>query len=301
MQELSLAFVGGCLTHQPGIPFPRLFHRVLSRRLQAHYGRQLKIVVAPRYLDDPHRRLESMLEKGPVDAVVLHRSTMTFFRKTGLIVGVTEEGSFRYVLHPFFCQQGARTWAELEVTRFAECMTLWRRKTVVATPVEGPLPAQGTAQPDVIKERRRLRISDLTWIAGKWAGLVDWAIRDEIRIVEMVRQVAVANNLPLLVLGPGRRIEKTPINQFAARLDTELARSLSRGQGVSYISLMDDQCGNGTDESFDRHHYVDSGHFNEAGHALVATRMEPHLARLLTAARGSLAGGKRGATMRTPE
>ena len=87
MQELSLAFVGGCLTHQPGIPFPRLFHRVLSRRLQAHYGRQLKMVVAPRYLDDPHRRLESILEKGPVDAVVLHRSTMTFFRKTGLIIG----------------------------------------------------------------------------------------------------------------------------------------------------------------------------------------------------------------------
>ena len=105
----------------------------------------------------------------------------------------------------------------------------------------------------------------------------------------MVRQVAVANNLPLLVLGPARRIEKTPINQFAARLDGELARTLSRGHGVSYISFMDDECGNGTDVSFDRHHYIDSGHFNEAGHALVAARMEPHLARLLTPSRGTLA------------
>jgi|694.fasta_scaffold10377_8 hypothetical protein len=284
--KLRLGFVGGCLAHQPGIPYARLFHRVLSRKLEDRFGVRLEAVVCDRYGDEPHARLEALLREGPLDAVLVHRSTNTFFTKTALVFVVPDRDHVRYVLHPMFPRRRRRSWLELERTGFRECLTLRKISTPpshadLPPPVE--IPADRLASLMHTGETRPFRANDLSWIAADRCGLVAWAIQDEVRIVTQTHAVAASAGLPLIVLGPGLKIGHRWVIRFAARLDTALARAVSPLEGASYVSLLGRYATASPTPPLGVEHYMDQIHFNAAGHALVGDLIEPLLAHVIEA------------------
>ncbi len=77
MRVRRLGIVGGCLSHQPGIPFSRLYHQVLSRRLEDAYGVRLRPVI-DRSFDAPLDQRLAALADRQTDLVLVHvRSALT--------------------------------------------------------------------------------------------------------------------------------------------------------------------------------------------------------------------------------
>ena len=46
MPEFHVAIVGGCMSHQAGIPFNTLYHRQLARELQSRDGIEVRTHIA---------------------------------------------------------------------------------------------------------------------------------------------------------------------------------------------------------------------------------------------------------------
>lgn len=282
--KLRLGFIGGCLTHQPGIPYARLFHRLLSKRLEDRRGIRLEAVVCDRYADEPSERLQSLLREGPLDAVLLHRSSNTFFTKTALVFVVQDPRQIRYVVHPMVLGRGSGSWLEHERSGFRRCVTLWKNGSppgAADPPPARELPPKELADMLRAGESRPFRLNDLSWIAADRLGLVRWAIHDEARIVGEVHAVARRAGLPLLVLGPGLRIGHVWVNRFTARLDSALAAAVAPLESARYASLLTADPDRPSDVRLGVEHYMDQIHFNAAGHSLVADRLEPLLDNML--------------------
>jgi len=72
-----LGIVGGCLSHQPGIPFTSLYHQVLSRKLKDAYGVTLRPVIDRSFDASADLRLSALAER-QADLVLVHvRSVVT--------------------------------------------------------------------------------------------------------------------------------------------------------------------------------------------------------------------------------
>ncbi len=72
-----MGIVGGCLSHQAGIPFTRLYHQVLSRKLKDAYGVTLRPVI-DRSFDAPLDERLAALADRQADLVLVHvRSVVT--------------------------------------------------------------------------------------------------------------------------------------------------------------------------------------------------------------------------------
>jgi hypothetical protein len=77
MRVRRMGIVGGCLSHQPGIPFSRLYHQVLSRKLEDAYGVKLRPVI-DRSFDAPLDQRLAALADRQTDLVLVHvRSAVT--------------------------------------------------------------------------------------------------------------------------------------------------------------------------------------------------------------------------------
>lgn len=289
MATLVLGFVGGCLTHQPGIPHPRLFHRLVAHRLEDERGVRLRLALDRDFSAEPGLRVANLLRTERPDVVVLHRSTNTFFAKA-MAVFVTDRD--QYVVNPFlFRRSRSRTWLDYERDGFRGCTVLWtirgpghapetRRpetpESIAATPTENLLRLQETSQ------ARGFRLKDLTWIVADRSGLVEWAIEDELRIVRESHAECTAAGVPLIVLGPGLRIGMPWVKRFADRLDASLADWASTANDAAFVSLLGPLAGSRSPQSLGVEHYMDVIHFNAAGHEHVADRLEPWLNRLVS-------------------
>ena len=77
MRVRRLGIVGGCLSHQPGIPWSRLYHQVLSRKLTDVYGVKVRPVI-DRSFDAPLDQRLAALADRQTDLVLVHvRSAVT--------------------------------------------------------------------------------------------------------------------------------------------------------------------------------------------------------------------------------
>ena len=77
MRVYRLGIVGGCLSHQAGIPFSRLYHQVLSRQLRDAYGVTLRPVIDRSFGSPLDERLAALANR-QADLVLMHvRSVVT--------------------------------------------------------------------------------------------------------------------------------------------------------------------------------------------------------------------------------
>lgn len=290
MDTLTLGFVGGCLTHQAGIPHPRLFHRLVGRRLEDERGVRLRLAISKEYAAEPGARVADLLHDERPDVVLLHRSMNVFLTKP-MAVFVADGG--RYIVNPFlFRRRQARSWLDHEHAQFHHCPAIWPpRRLFAGATAPTRRPNEGDDAPEIPQSRlastqaaavnRGFRLRDLAWVAGHWAGLDAWAIDDELRIVAESRAACVDAGVPLLVLGPGLRIGVAQAQQFAARIDATLDRWARSTGDVGYISLLAESPDCRSPHPVGVGHYRNHVHFNVAGHEHVAARLWPHLDRLL--------------------
>jgi hypothetical protein len=271
VRDFNLGIIGGCLTHQPGIPKSELYHQRLAKRLEQSKGIRLRVRIARDFRQEHVFRLESLLKEHRLDAVMVHVRS-EFCRKAALIVTVHTGGEFRYFLHPYLFRPWRSGWAAVENAGFAGCRLVLRRPSPVgqstaSSPVGGE---DHEDHADVVPSAVRiggLAVRDLFYVGGALAGLDAWAIRDELRMLEELHVRCQELGLPLLVLGPSRRPDNYWLDRLGVKLDARLRASTKR-MILPYADLMAVNDAQGT-----RMYRPDGFHFNDIGHAHVAEQL----------------------------
>jgi len=271
VRDFNLGILGGCLTHQPGIPKSELYHRKVARRL-ADAGRARLLVHIARDFEQEHCvRLEALRREYTLDAVLVHVRS-AFIRKAPLITTQVASSGVRYFLHPFLFRPWQSGWAKVENAQFADCRQLYHRKhPTQSTPIASALtPATETNPAEIVPGATRvagIALRDLFFLGGALAGTEAWAIRDELRMLRELRTRCEELRLPLLVMGPSRRPDNFWLDRLCKRLDSRLQSQLGQWS-LPYCNLPDANNANGT-----RLYYPDGFHFTSAGHDYTAERL----------------------------
>jgi hypothetical protein len=299
---MLIGFAGGCITHQPGIPYPKLFHRVLMRWFDERGIRGVRFSVAQDPYREPSLRVARLLSNNRADLIILHRSAYTFFTKPMAVFYANN----RYILNPFLVRRRQlRSWNDYEQLGFSNCPGIPARSTQPPTtpnaaatsqvcdaetrgkkaPETATQPMQGATQANTYAEKPlpSFRLKDLPWHLGEWSGLLQWAIQDELKIVHAARRHCDAAGAELIVVGPGLRIGYPWANNQVQRLDECFQAWASNKTDVTYINLLNPLAGNRSPERLSAKHYCDAVHFNMAGHEHLAARLESPLLKRIEA------------------
>jgi hypothetical protein len=279
MREFRLGVIGGCLSHQAGVPPSQLYHRRLARQLRQKGVAQLRVRIA-RDFDQTHTaRLEQLLRKGHLDGLLVHvRSEFT--RKASLVTIHVRPDGIHYYWHPFLLHQRRHGWAELEGRQFSGCLELHHR----CSPARSVQPAHSSSQPPTDPKAAPagatrvagLSIRDAFYAAGRAVGLHRWAIADEVVMLRDLASRCAALQLPLLVMGPGRRPANGWLDHLCRRCDCRLQDELAHWP-LPYCSLPDLE--NQSDECL---YGPDGFHLTAAGHGYVADRLLEPIQRLIS-------------------
>jgi hypothetical protein len=276
MRDFTLGIIGGCLTHQVGVPKSELYHQRLKRKLAEDGRANLKVRIARDFEQEHVHRLESLIKEHRLDAVVVHVRS-AFVGKAPLVVVSATPSEFHYYLHPFLFRRWRSGWAEVQNSDFAGCMMIGRRKNPVARQLQHiqitsdpSQDAEPTDWADVVPGATRIAgvsIRDLFYLGGALCGLDAWAIRDELRMLEHLRERCAQLGLPLFVLGPSRRPDNFWLDRLCKKLDARL-REVCAAHYLPYGDLM-----RVCDESGKRMYRPDGFHLTVEGHAYCAKQL----------------------------
>jgi hypothetical protein len=194
MADFHLAIVGGCLTHQHGIPFNTLYHRQLARAVNEREGVTVRTHVARAVSSDYIERLDSLRERRPVDGVLLHVRVMVMKRSRALVEA--EPGNrLPYVPHPAMF---SRTHSAAAVTRLRAKEASGRVTDAVDGDEERPRRTEHRAGLRI----GGFRVRDLNWTLGALLRLDRWAVDDEMLRMDEFIAACAQRELPVFVLGP---------------------------------------------------------------------------------------------------
>ena len=276
MRDFTLGIIGGCLTHQVGVPKSGLYHQRLKHRLSETVRVNLKVRSARDFEKEPVVRLASLVTENSLDAVMLHVRS-AFVGKASLITIAPTPAEFRYYLHPFLFRPCRSGWAQVQNADFAGCVMLARRKNPVTTPSPGGINANSPASVAVRKDWgdtvpgatriAGVSIRDLFFLGGSLCGLDAWAIRDELRMLEDIRAQCEELELPPFVLGPSRRPDNFWLDRLCKKLDSRLREECSK-HALPYCDLM-----RASDERGRRMYRADGFHLTEGGHGYCAEQL----------------------------
>jgi hypothetical protein len=279
MRDFTLGIIGGCLTHQGGIAKSELYHRRLAKHLEESGRARLRVRIARGFDHIEHRaRLDELVQEHTLDAVLVHVRNY-YLGKSALIVKSLTDDEFRYHLHPFLFKPWKTGWAEVAKANFAGQRVILRRKNTMKVNAEAVQAEEGVRTEDVPTVdpggRRILGVSlrDLFYAGGVLAGLDNWAVRDELRMLQDVRLRCEELGVPLFVLSPGRRPGDYWLDRMCGKLDMRLRRVLDDAS-VPYCGLPDME-----DEHGEQIYLNDGWHLSPAGHAYVAKRLAPVMER----------------------
>jgi hypothetical protein len=277
VRDFNLGIIGGCLTHQRGIPKSELYHQRLVKHLEESGQARLRVRIARGFDDIEHRsRLDGLLKEHALDAVLVHARNY-YLGKSSLIVKSVTKDEFCYLLHPFLFKPWKTGWAEVVKSNFSGQRVLLRRKNSMTNAVcpasfdEGDIAeasAEAAGAPDP-GARRFLGVSlrDCFFAGGVAAGLDSWAVRDEVQMLRDVHQRCQELGLPLVVLGPGRRPGNYWLDRTCQKLDKILRKQLP-ALSVAYCSLPEVRDTRGRD-----FYLADGWHLTAAGHDYVTSRL----------------------------
>lgn len=277
MRDFTLGIIGGCLTHQGGLPKSQLYHYQLADLLEQSAQVRLRVRVARGFEDIDHTvRLDKLAREHALDAVLVHARNYYLIKSALLVKAVTPE-EFRYQLHPFLFKPWRTGWAKAASNGFAGQRVLLRRKnTLGKSEVTAEFAEGAVSEPSVNLavavdpgEKRVFGFSMRDWLyaAGFIVGLDRWAVRDEVQMLRDVRDRCNELNLPLFVLGPGRRLDHRWLDRMCLKFDKRLRRVLS-DWSVPFCGLPETKSSEG-EPIYAR----DKWHLSAAGHTLVAEKL----------------------------
>lgn len=280
MRDFTLGIIGGCLTHQVGVPKSELYHQRLKHKLAEDGRANLKVRIARDFEKEHVHRLESLINEHRLDAVMVHVRS-AFVGKAPLVVVSATPSEFRYYLHPYLFRPWRTGWAEAQNSDFAGCMLIGRRKNPVARQLQhirissdSAEAAEPTDWADILPGATRIAgvsIRDMFYLGGALCGLDGWAIRDELRMLEDLRVRCEQLGLPLFLLGPSRRPDNFWLDRLCKKLDARLRTACSEW-GVPYSDLMQVN-----DDKGERLYRPDGFHLTTTGHSYCVSQ----LARIL--------------------
>ena len=273
MRDFTLGIIGGCLTHQGGIAKSELYHRRLARHLQESGRARLRVRIARDFHLDYDGRLRGILSEHRLDAALVHTRSV-FVRKASFFVTGVNANEYNYYINPFLFRRGRHNWLEEENEKFSH------RRAILSRHIDVPqlsAPHEAYQQEGHAVRVGGIAIRDLFYIAGSLVGLDAWAVRDELHSLAIVRDLCRELDLPMFVLGPGRR----PKNYWQDRICRKLDRCLEHelpSWAIPYCGLPD-VCNARGEEVY----LPDGWHLSAIGHAYVAERLSKTLSSLLEA------------------
>lgn len=274
MRDFTLGIIGGCLTHQVGVPKSDLYHQRLKRKLAEDGRVNLKVRIARDFTEDHSVRLEGLLKEYTLDGVLIHVRNY-YLGKSVLITKSVTDSEFRYHLHPFLFRPWQTGWSKIEKSNFAGRPVILRRKNTLKKHCETSAPERvehseinnvAVGKTD-LGARRLFGVSlrDMFFVAGALAGLDSWAVRDELAMLREVMRKCRQLSLPLCVLGPGRRPSHYWLDRVCIKLDKHLTQEL-RKLSVPYCGISDAvMFGDASVYSSDGWHLSSAGHDYVAG------------------------------------
>jgi hypothetical protein len=267
MRDFTLGIVGGCLTHQGGIAKSELYHRRLAKHLEESGRARLRVRIARDFHLDYDGRLKGILSEHRLDAVLVHTRSV-FVRKASFFVTGVNGNEYNYYLNPFLFRRGRHNWLEEENEKFSRRRAILRRRIDVPQ-LSAPHEAyQGEGHAARVGG---IAIRDLILIAGSLVGLDEWAVRNELHSLAIVRDLCRELDLPMFVLGPGRRPRNYWQDRICRKLDRRLERELP-SWSIPYCGLPDVY-----DSSGEEVYLPDGWHLSAVGHAYVAEQISEAL------------------------
>jgi len=296
MREITMGIIGGCLSHQRGIPRSALYHQQLAKSLADSGKARLRFRIARDFDREYLYRFERLREECDLDCVLVHvRSEVV--RKAALLVTLSTADEIRVSLHPYLFSRGETGWAEKVQAGLAGHAPIvrFRRKTNPATSsipshrsssrvnhsenlpgrmrrahgqtiVQGDYRAPYSRQYGLLTRSIILGANVIRYLGGLFAGLDQWAIDDELRMVQELHQRCQKLGLPLFVLGPARY--PRPADRISRSVSKGLLASL-HDWNIPYQALDQIIARDGG-----RYCVGDGVHLNVLGHHYVSERIE---------------------------
>jgi hypothetical protein len=250
LTEFRLGVVGGCMTHQRGIPLNALYHRRLGERLAADHGIRLRTHVVRAFEADLAGRLERLLAESAVDGVLVHLRSAPLVWATQLVRRPWRDGRFRVELNP-----ALRRWAPAA-----------EREAAAREGANDDAYGGAPDEQDRAPGGRRIagfRIRDLNVAAGSLIGLDRIAIRAQLRELAAVERLAGARGLPIFVVGPTQVTYSSWTRRLVRRQERAIRAALARGRVPhALVGAVADEAGrqvtraDGTHLTIDGHAYV---------------------------------------------
>jgi hypothetical protein len=218
LPEFRLGIIGGCLSHQRGVPATLLYHQQLAGLLKANDGLKLSLRFDHGYESSNRDRLVRLANRVPLDGVLLNVRAI-FTRKAGILASYKSDGVRSYVVHPcLFRQSEFGVWNRLENHRFDGAPVITRLKIHPRQNSNAPLPGA--------------RIGKFHWresnqFFGMLLGLDRWAIQDELFDLDGFHQICQEKRLPCFVLCPTVSASSLVMSHLCRKLNAALQVRLS--------------------------------------------------------------------------
>jgi hypothetical protein len=267
LRRFRLGIIGGCLSHQPGMALNSLYHRQLAVLLRPA-GIDFRVSIARGFELAYRERLEMLLNKQPVDGVLLHLRIVVV-GEIALLGSRLANGRRRYFLNPFLT---GRNLDDLEKQIAASQAGIFEVDELAFADA-GPLVREFAVAPPA-KRLGRLRLRELNLAAGSMLGLDRRAIAKQLELYEETRSACAEKGLPLLVLGPTPSTRFNQMTRFWREYNLALGEYFSNSPAHPILldSLQTD-----TGETM---LLGDGLHLTAAGHGQVARRLYPQVLEL---------------------
>lgn len=259
LPEFHLAIIGGCMSHQHGIPFNALYQRQLASMLEADPG----VVLRPYIVRDFELDLRSRLDRLPagqrIDGVLAHIRAANMVVPAHLLRRRRNDGYSRLVPNPALFRRGHASTVVLSLRT-----NLIRGRDKPRGPdAYGDSPNLQDRPPEGLRIAG-FRARNLNLALGSMVGLDNWAIAEELRRYNEFQQACLARGLPLFVLGPAPVEYSYWTNRIVRKANARIRRQLA-GESVPF-ALIEQAC----DEAGRPLTRVDGVHLTVEGQRFVA-------------------------------
>jgi hypothetical protein len=219
MPTFRLAVIGGCMTHQRGIPLNELYHRRLADLLEARSGIRLKVRVVRAFEADMATRLDLLGADPEVDGVLVHLRAWSLIAPVPIFRRAWHGGRRRIELNPVLRRSSEAAWtgADLDADAYGEAPD--RQDT--------PPPGRRVAG---------MRIRSANIGIGCLLGFDRRALRAQLRQLDAFAAVARDRHLPFFVLGPTPATYSYWTNRCVDRANAAIPRRLA-GSGVPFALI----------------------------------------------------------------
>lgn len=257
-----LGIIGGCMSHQVGIPMRDLYHRQLADQLEATRDIRVRVHIARSFGAGYVSRLESLLAQRELDGVMLHLR-VSIMRRSRLVLEQVVDGRKRRYLNPVLLDR-SHSGPRVDALRARENAGAQRMR-------RGGQELQERA---ARHDRRRLRrrryrawLDRINWALGSLVGLDRWAVENELVVLREFLAACAARGLPVAVLGPTPMIGRDWQYRTAQMLNARMRGfAAEAGVPVALIEQTHDAAGRPLVKA-------DGLHLTPEGHGFVAGRL----------------------------